>query len=72
LRAIKWNVPTLSSTLADCQRNWKPEDFEFLTDQMKVTMIYGTRDEYLNEDRLKNEQARAKELFGDQPGNTFL
>lgn len=43
----------------------EPEDFEFLTNT-KVTMIYGTKDEYLNEDRLKNEQALVKELFGDR------
>lgn len=43
----------------------QPEDFEFL-DHTKVTMIYGTRDEYLNEDRLKTEGSRAKELFGEK------
>ncbi len=41
-----------------------PEDFEFLTDT-KVIMIYGTDDEYLNKERLKTEQDRAKKLFGD-------
>lgn len=40
-----------------------PEDFEFFTDT-KVTLVYGTEDEYLNEERLKKEKARAKELFG--------
>jgi predicted esterase len=43
----------------------EPEDFEFLP-QMKVTMMYGTRDEYLNEERLKTEHTRAKELFGNR------
>jgi predicted esterase len=42
----------------------EPEDFEFLTNT-KVTMIYGTKDEYLNEERLKTEHAKAKDLFGE-------
>lgn len=43
----------------------QPEDFEF-PDQSKVTMIYGTKDEFLNSERLKAEGGRAKELFGDR------
>lgn len=43
----------------------QPEDFEFLTDT-KVAMIYGTKDEYLNEERLKSEGERAKNLFGNR------
>jgi len=43
----------------------QPEDFVFL-DHTKVTMIYGTKDEFMNEERLKTEGARAKELFGDR------
>lgn len=43
----------------------QPEDFEFL-DHTKVTMIYGTKDEFLNKERLKTEGARAKELFGER------
>ena len=43
----------------------QPADFEFL-DHTKVTMIYGTKDEYLNTERLKIEGARAKELFGNR------
>lgn len=41
------------------------EDFEFLTDT-KVTLVYGTKDEHLNEERLKVEEARARELFRDR------
>ncbi|MDX1277929.1 esterase [Oceanihabitans sediminis] len=40
----------------------KAEDFEFL--EAKVSMIYGTEDEYLTEERITNETKRAKELFG--------
>lgn len=43
----------------------QPGDFE-LPHHTKVKMIYGTRDEYLNADRLKTEGIRAKELFGDR------
>lgn len=40
-------------------------DFEFLKENTEVTMFYGTEDEYLNEDRLKYEKRRFKELFGE-------
>lgn len=43
-----------------------PDDFKFLDDTTKVTMIYGTQDEFLNEDRLLYETNRIKELFGDK------
>ena len=42
----------------------QPEDFTFLN--AKVSMIYGTEDEYLNEERIAYETNRAKELFGDK------
>lgn len=42
-----------------------PEDFQFLTNT-RVKMIYGTKDEYLNEEKLKIEHERAKLLFGDK------
>ncbi len=38
-------------------------DFSFYTG--KTTMIYGTEDEYLNEERIAYEIERAKSLFGD-------
>jgi len=41
----------------------KSEDFSFLIDDFKATMIYGTKDEFLNEDRIANEIARAHSLF---------
>ncbi len=40
------------------------EDFEYLSDATKVKLIYGTADQYLDEDRIKIESARAFELFG--------
>ena len=42
----------------------QPEDFAFLK-EIKVTLIYGTKDEYLNSEKLRTEEGRAKELFGD-------
>ncbi len=41
----------------------EPENFAFL--HAKVSMIYGTEDEYLNEERITHETQRAKELFGE-------
>ncbi|PWK19729.1 alpha/beta hydrolase [Xanthomarina spongicola] len=40
-----------------------PEDFSFLN--AKVTMIYGTKDEYLNEERIVHETQRTNDLFGN-------
>jgi len=39
------------------------EDFKFL--KAKVSFVYGTDDEYLNEDRILEEKSRAFELFGE-------
>jgi predicted esterase len=39
------------------------EDFKNLT--TKVSLIYGTKDEYLNQERMAYESNRAKVLFGD-------
>lgn len=39
-------------------------DFEFLDPKTKVSLIYGTMDAYLDEDRLTIEKNRAFELFG--------
>ena len=39
-----------------------PEDFKNLN--TKVSLIYGTKDEYLNQDRMTYETNRAEELFG--------
>ena len=42
------------------------EDFEYLSDVTKVKLIYGTDDEYLDENRIKKESERAISLFGDR------
>ena len=40
----------------------KPEDFRFL-ENTKVSLIYGTRDPYLDKDIAQSEEKNAKELF---------
>jgi len=40
------------------------KDFTFLKD-FKVSHVYGTKDEYLNEERIIHETTRIKELFGN-------
>jgi predicted esterase len=42
------------------------KDFDYLSERTKVKLIYGTKDEYLDEARIKEESARAIELFGDR------
>jgi predicted esterase len=39
------------------------EDFSFLN--AKITLIYGTEDEYMDETRMQYEQQRVHELFGN-------
>ena len=41
----------------------KASDFDYMNDKTKVSLVYGTEDEYLNEDRMTEELSRAKELF---------
>ena len=42
------------------------KDFEFLSEDTQVKMIYGTDDEYLDEDRITIETERAESLFGNR------
>jgi len=44
----------------------KCKDFEFLTGKAKVSLIYGTEDEFLSEEKLDNEKNRFYELFGEK------
>ena len=41
-------------------------DFKYLNNDTKVKLIYGTEDEYLDENRIELESKRAKELFGER------
>ncbi|WP_411766895.1 alpha/beta hydrolase [Winogradskyella sp. A3E31] len=40
-------------------------DFKHLSSDTKVTLIYGTQDEYITADRAAEESERAQELFGN-------
>lgn len=42
------------------------KDFEHLSKDTKVKLIYGTEDEYLDAERIVQESERADELFGDR------
>tara|TARA_R110002049_G_scaffold224721_1_gene396546 strand:- start:633 stop:1271 length:639 start_codon:yes stop_codon:yes gene_type:complete len=39
------------------------KDFKYLSEDTKVKLIYGTKDEYLDETRIQLESERAKDLF---------
>jgi len=41
-------------------------DFNYLNNDSKVKLIYGTEDEYLDENRIEIESKRATELFGER------
>ncbi len=43
-----------------------PDDFSYLSDRVKVTYIYGTNDQYINEARKTEEALKGKNLFGDR------
>lgn len=42
------------------------KEFDYLSKKTQVKLIYGTEDEYLNENRIKAESEKALELFGDR------
>lgn len=41
-----------------------PDDFNFLRGKTKVSLIFGTKDEFLDDKRMINEKSKALELFG--------
>ncbi len=42
------------------------DDFDFLNGKTQISLIYGTKDEYMNKARMNNEKLRIYELFGDE------
>jgi predicted esterase len=62
-RKLKCNQLVLMS--GGIPKELKSENFNFLKGKTKVVLLYGTEDEYLNNERLKYEKQRFKELFGD-------
>lgn len=43
-----------------------PEDFEYLNKLSRVSLVYGTEDEYLDESRIAEESSQANMLFGER------
>ena len=43
----------------------RPEDFYYFNDDLKVSYIYGTNDQYINEAKKTEETLKGKKLFGD-------
>jgi len=41
-------------------------DFTYLSTKASVQLIYGTKDEYLNEERIREESERATAIFGER------
>ena len=56
------NVSQLILCSGGLPKELKPNDFKHLK-KAKVSMVYGTKDPYMDEDRLRNEKIRLKELF---------
>jgi predicted esterase len=44
----------------------RPKDFKYLSENTRVKLIYGTEDEYLNEERIAQETDTALRLFGSR------
>ncbi|MEX2349995.1 MAG: esterase [Flavobacteriaceae bacterium] len=42
------------------------EDFSFLDTRTKVYLLYGTKDEYITEQRINEEREKAETLFGER------
>ncbi|WP_121666237.1 alpha/beta hydrolase [Mesonia aquimarina] len=61
----KLNIDTLVIHSGGIPKELVAEDFSFVN-KTQVKLIYGTNDEYLNEERIKQETARAVELFGKE------
>ena len=62
-RKLKCNQLVIMS--GGIPKELEPQNFEFLRRETKVSMFYGTEDEYLNDERLNYEKQRFTELFGD-------
>jgi len=62
-RKLKCNHLVLMS--GGIPKDLEPRNFEFLRAETKVSMFYGTSDEYMNDERLNYEKDRFRELFGD-------
>ena len=43
-----------------------PKDFNYLNGNCEVKLVYGTEDEYLNDERMNSERKKAELLFGNR------
>ncbi len=68
--ALRWvasrkiNCKTIIIHSGGIPKELKAEDLSFLDKNTKVYVIYGTKDEYLTEERMYSELIMAKNLFG--------
>ena len=62
-RKLKCNQLVLMS--GGIPKELEAQNFEFLNRETKVSMFYGTEDEYLNDESLNYQKQRFTELFGD-------
>jgi len=60
-RQLKCNQLVLMS--GSIPKELERHDFKFLKDKTKVSLVYGTQDEYFNEQFIKNEKKLFYELF---------
>jgi len=63
-RQLKCNQMVLMS--GGIPKELVAKDFDFLKGKIKVSLIYGTQDEYMNKERMVYEKQRIYKLFGDE------
>ena len=61
----KFNCNHLIIHSGGIPKELKPSDFNFLNTNFKVSLIYGTQDEYLNAERINSEVEKAKNMFNE-------
>jgi predicted esterase len=70
--ALRWvasrkvNCKTIVIHSGGIPKELTAEDLSFLDKNTKVYVIYGTKDEYLTEERMYSELIKAKNLFGER------
>ena len=62
----QWQCNQLVLHSGGIPKELKAEDFKYLNPEAKVTLVYGTDDEYLDDKRMAEEKNRAIELFGER------
>ncbi len=62
----KMNCKALIMHSGGIPKELQKQDFEFLDPQTKVYLLYGTKDEFITEERATAEREKATELFGNK------